>query len=202
MRKLTYLLIILIGQLSACSSGISSTTKLPVEADIIEKLRIEKNELDTLIRHENNKSVLFVKFEEKDEAIQIKTDTVPESAITTYSILKDSIGKIVAITEFPTSESGDWFIALTHYFDKRGKTFAFERHTGFFNSICTDGIAYETKIEFYTVNFKLIGKTYELVDEKNKPLKKDSCTFPYDYNYKVSADVDKYLKNNKLRTRK
>ena len=201
MRKLIYLLIILVVQLAACSTRSSSKSKHRIENDIIEKLKIEKDVLDTLMRKKNDKSEQFVKFEEKDEAIQIMTDTVPENAITYYSVLKDSLGKILAITEFPTSESGDWFIAMTHYFDKKGKTFAFERHTGFFNSICTDGIAYETKVEFYNINFKLIGKTYKLVDEKNNLLKKDSCTFPYDYKYKVSANVDKYIKSNKLKIR-
>jgi len=31
-------------------------------------------------------------------------------------------------------------------------------------------------------------------------LKKDSCTFPYDYEYKVSAEVEEYLKINKIKT--
>ena len=200
MSKLTYLLIILVVQLTACSTRNSSTSIPRVEPDNIEKLKIEKDVLDTLIRKKIDKSVSFVKFNEKDDAIQIKADTIPENAITSYSLLKDSLGKILAITEFPISESGDWFIAMTHYFDINGKTFAFERHTGFFNSICTEGIAYETKVEFYNINFKLIDKTYELVDEKSKPLKKDSCTFPYDYKYKVSTNVDEYMKSNRLKT--
>lgn len=201
MRNLTYLLtIIILGLFSNCNSKKSSTSRLLPEPNIIEILKYEKNEIDTLFMHEKNKSLIFIKLTEEGQAIQITTDTIPEKAITTYSILKDSIGKIVIISEFPTSESGDWFIVLTHYFDKNGKTFAFERQTNFFNSGCTEGIVYETKTEFYNSDFKKIDKAYNLVDEKNKPLKKDSCTFPYDYEYKVSSNINEFLKTNKIKT--
>lgn len=199
MRKLTYLLTIILGLLSACNSKNSSTSRIP-ESDIIERLKFEKNEIDTLFKHEKDKSLIFIKLTEKGQPFLITTDTVPEKVITTYSILKDSLGKIVTISEFPTSESEDWFIVLTHYFDKDGKTFVFERQTNFFNSGCTEGIVYETKTEFYNSDFKMIDKAYKLVDKKNKPLRKDSCTFPYDYEYKVSANLNEYMKTYKIKT--
>ena len=118
---------------------------------------------------------------------------------TTFNILKDSLGQIITASEFPFSESGDWNIILTHYFDKDGKTFAFERQTNFFNSMCTDGVAFETQTEFYNSDFQLIDRMYKLVDEKNKILQKDSCQFPYNYEYKVSADIDKYLLTNRIK---
>ena len=141
----------------------------------------------------------MAKLVDKDEPIVIQNGYFPDNVETTFNILKDSLGQIVSVSEFPFSESGDWNIIFTHYFDKDGKTFAFERQSNFFNSICTDGVAYETRAEFYNSDFQLIDKTYKLVDEKNKPLQKDSCQFPYDYEFKISADIDKYLQTNEIK---
>ena len=123
------------------------------------------------------------------------SDSIPDDAEATYTIFKDSSGKIFTASEFPVSESGDWYIVLTHYFDNNGKTFAFERQTNFFNSGCTEGVAYETKTEYYNDHFQLIGREYKLIDEKNRPLKKDSCAFLYEYDYKVADNAQNYLKS-------
>ena len=200
MRKLTYLLTIILGLLSACNSKNTSTSRLLPEPDIIERLKYEKTEIDTLFKKGKGECLTFIKLTETGQPVLIKTDTLPEDAITTYYILKDSLSKVITISELPTSRSGDWFIVYTHYFDKTGKTFAFERQTNFFNSNCTDGVAYETKTEFYNSDFKIIDKFYKLVDEKNKPLNKDSCSHFYDYKYNVSPNVDNYLKSNKIKT--
>jgi hypothetical protein len=199
MRKLTYLLTIILGLLAACNSKNSSTSRLLPEPDIIEKLKYEKSEIDTLFKNGKGECLTFLKLTENGQSFLLETDTIPEEAITTYYILKDSLGKVITISELPTSESGDWFIVYTHYFDKTGKTFAFERQTNFFNSNCTDGIAYETKTELYNSDFKIINKTYNLVDEKNNPLNKDSCSLLYDYKYCVSPNIDYYLKTNKIK---
>lgn len=204
MRRLTYILAIFVGLISACNSNdsrtsSSSTSRLLPEPDILERLKYQKSIIDTLFNHSKDKLIVLAKLVDKDEPIQIKKGNFPDNVETTYNILKDSLGQIITASEFPFSESGDWNIILTHYFDKDGKTFAFERQTNFFNSICTDGVAYETQTEFYNSDFQLIDKMYKLVDEKNKTLQKDSCQFPYDYEYKVSSDIDKYLQTNRIK---
>jgi hypothetical protein len=197
-------LTIFVALFSACNStdsgtNSSSTSRLLPEPDILERLKYQKTIIDTLFNHSKDNLIVFAKLVDKDEPIQIKNGNFPDKVESTFNILKDSLGQIITASEFPYSESGDWNIILTHYFDKDGKTFAFERQTNFFNSICTDGVAYETQTEFYNSDFQLIDKMYKLVDEKNKTLKKDSCQFPYDYEYKISADIDKYLKTNRIK---
>lgn len=204
MRKLLYILTIFVGLFYACNSTDSrksskSTSRLLPEPDILDRLKYQKATTDTLLDRNKDQLILLAKLTDKDEPIQIENKKFPDNVQTTFAILKDSLGQIAAVSEFPFSESGDWSITFTHYFDKEGKTFAFERQTNFFNSICTQGVAYETRTEFYNSDFQLIGKMYKLVDEKNKTLKKDSCQFPYNYEYKVSADVDKYLQTNKIK---
>lgn len=202
MRRLTFILTIFLGLISACNSNdsrISSTSRLLPEPNILERLKYQKTTIDTLFKHSKDKLIVLAKLVDKDELIQINNGNFPDNVETTFNILKDSLGQIITASEFPFSESGDWNIILTHYFDKDGKTFAFERQTNFFNSICTDGVAYETQTEFYNSDFQLIDKMYKLVDQKNKTLQKDSCQFPYDYEYKVSADIDKYLLTNRIK---
>lgn len=205
MRRLAYVLAIFVGLISACNSNdsrTSSTSQLLPEPDILERLKNQKTIIDTLFNHSKDKLVVLAKLVDKDEPIQIKNGNIPGNVETTFNILKDSLGEIITASEFPFSESGDWNIILTHYFDKDGKTFAFERQTNFFNSICTDGVAYETQTEFYNSDFQVIEKMYKLVDDKRKALQKDSCQFSYDYGYKVSADIDKYLLTNRIRNSK
>jgi len=200
MRGLTYILTIFVGLISACNSNdsrTSSTSRLLPEPDILERLKYQKTIIDTLFNHSKDKLIVLAKLVDKDELIQIKNGNFPDNVETTFNVLKDSLGQIITASEFPFSESGDWYIILTHYFDKDGKTFAFERQTNFFNSICTEGVAYETQTEFYNSDFQLIDKMYKLVDEKNKTLQKDSCQF--DYEYKVLADIDKYLQTNRIK---
>ena len=205
MTKMKFLILtIFVGLFSACNlsdnkTNTNSASRLLPEPDIIERLKYQKTTIDTLFKHSTDKLIVLAKLTDIDDPITIKNGDFPDNVETSYNILKDSLGNIVTVSEFPFSESGDWSITFTHYFDKDGKIFAFERQTNFFNSICTDGVAYETRTEFYDSNFKLIDKTYKLVDKENRTLQKDSCQFPYDYEYKISADIDKYLKTNKIK---
>ncbi len=210
MKKLSYLLIIFGGLFSACNltdsrTNLSSTSKILPESNLLPNLKLQKTIIDTLFSRSNDKLIVLVLLTDNKEPIKVKNGKFPDNVQTTFNILKDSTGHIVTISEFPFSESGDWDIIYTHYFDKDGKTFAFERNTSFFNSLCTyddDGIAYETLTEFYNKNFQLIDKTYRLVDEKDRSLKKDSCQFPYDYEYKISSDIDNYLLKNRIKKTK
>ena len=155
--------------------------------------------IDTFFNQNKDKPLVYAKPVGAEESKQITDGKLPENVEITFNVLKDSSGKIITVAEFPFSESNDWKVILTHYFDKDGKTFIFERQTNFFNSICTDGIAYETRTDFYDGEFRLIDKKYRLVDEKNRALPKDSCRFPYNKNYKVSADIDQYLLTNGIK---
>ncbi|MDR2840333.1 MAG: hypothetical protein LBV75_03565, partial [Paludibacter sp.] len=154
--------------------------------------------IDTLFNHSKDKDIaVFAKLYDKDVPIEIKNGNFPEDVATSYNILYDNTEQIIKVIEFPFSESGDWFISLTHYFDKDGKTFAFERKCNFFNA---EGIAYETQTEFFNGDFKPISTDYKLIDENGNTLQKDDCDFPYsDINVnKKSANIDMCLKANTI----
>jgi hypothetical protein len=198
MRRLTHLTIFII-LFSACGKNSGSTSRLLPEPDILERLNYQKMIIDSLLIHSTHKLIVSAKLINKDEPIQLRSDNFPDSVETTFSLLRDSLGRAIIALEQPFSESGDWIIILKHYFDEEEKTFAFEKQVKFFNSICTSGPAYETKIEFYDSDFQLIGNNYKLVDEKNKPLPTDSCVFNYNYDYKVSPNSDDYLQKRKIK---
>jgi hypothetical protein len=203
MKQPLFLLLLLLGLMCSCNSRdhsrTASTLRLVPEPDIAERLQYHKAFIDTLFSHGKNNIEVFVKLTDKTDLNPFKDTVLPDETETSFNILRDSLKHIVAIIESPYSQSGDWFLTLTHYFDKNGQTFAFERQTNFFNSGCTEGVAYETTTEYYDSDFKLIRKEYKLVDEKGKNLNRDSCSFMHDYDYKVLVGVDKYLRTNRIK---
>ena len=204
MKLLTFTSTIFLGLFSSCNSTnskITSNTTLQSLSNpkTLNLLKNKKRNIDTLFAQNTKKLIVLVKLADQDELAIVNNGDFPENVETTFNILKDSLGHIIRISEFPFSESGDWDITFSHYYDENGKTFAFERKTNFFNSVCTDGVAFETKTEFYDINFKSINKIYNLIDEKKQDLRNKNCELPYDYEYKVSADIDQYLKKNKIK---
>lgn len=202
MKRLLVVWIIFAALFKACNStdrktDLASTSRLLPEPDIFDRLKYQKQVIDTLLKHNQDKIVVLAKVAGSNPVL-IKDEDFPDKVETTFNIFKDSLGHIVTVSELPFSESGDWSIMYTHYFDKAGKTFAFEKQTNFFNSICTGGIAYETQTEFYNSAFQLIAKTYTLLDEENKTLSKDSCQFPYTYEYSISARIEEFLLTNSV----
>ncbi len=125
----------------------------------------------------------------------------PASGINiTINILRDNNGKIFIISVYPYSESGDWFVGFTHYFDEKGNTFAFERITSFYNSGCTDEMATEKIDKFYSSDFIELGNTYSLNGPDNKPLKKSKCDLLYQFNYSVYRNIKEVLAKNHIPT--
>jgi hypothetical protein len=168
MKRLIYILPILVALITSCNSTGSkpnSISRLLPEQDIIERLKYQKGIIDTLFNQSKDRLIVMVKLVDKNDLVIVSNGNFPKNVELTFNILKDSLGQIITILEFPFCESGDWNIILTHYFDKDGNTFAFERQTNFFNSLCTDDVAYETKTEFYNADFQLIDNEYKLVDK-------------------------------------
>jgi hypothetical protein len=195
MLRSFYLFIVFGGTMLSCNS-VDNKHSAPVAQDtgLTAQLARQKARIDTLYEHSKGELITLVKQAGSKEPVQVFNDSLPDDEVeATYTLFKDSSGKISSISEFPFSQSGDWYIVLTHYFDPRGHTFAFERQTNFFNSGCTGGIAYETKTEYYDTAFRLVSSRYRLVDEENRPLNKDSCALLYEYEYKVYPQVKKYL---------
>jgi hypothetical protein len=173
---------------------VNRSNELLPEPDIIERLKGQKIIIDTLQSQDKLKLEVLVKEPNKEKLKIVLNENWPETIETTYNIWKNENGNIILIGEFPTSESGDWYIEYLQYFDKKEKTFAFQRNTNFFNSMCTDGVAYEKITEYYNSDFNRIERNYSLTDKNKKELKKDDCAMYYDYPFEVSDNLKSYLK--------
>jgi hypothetical protein len=166
---------------------------------VISELKKNKEAIDKRLLKDKKHLFVFVKVKGKKELVGIKNEKntkwpAEELTEVSYNVFKDSIGKVVMIAKMPFSESGDWDVSYVYYFDSFGKIFAFERISGFFNSICTDDAAHETLARYFDKNLKQINQTYKLTDSKKKPLNKLKCTFPYNFAYEIYPSVEECLK--------
>jgi hypothetical protein len=150
----------------------------------IEK-RIEAN-MDNLI--------VLVQVKDKADLQQVVNRKWPANIDITYNILKDETGRIIYIGEFPTSESGDWSLALKHYFGDDGKLIAFEKSLSYFNEDCTDGAVNEQIIELYDNNFNIIKTEATLTDNDGKKLKEAECGHGYDWPIDKRRSVEEFMK--------
>lgn len=207
--KYLYFLLISCSLFSACNSSDEKSDKDTIaliqpisgkgEKAIVslESIKHEKILLDTAIVKGTIEPQIWEKYTDKAELKPFTEGANPteeqlEKLEITFNIFKNKNNKIVAITEYPFSQSGDGFIAKTHYFTEDEKTFAYERHTSFFNSGCAD-VAYETITYFYKPDFSIADSTYSLTDQDNNQLKKQDCQMLYDEPIKVEPDLKTYL---------
>ncbi|HEY3404597.1 MAG TPA: hypothetical protein VGK59_14505 [Ohtaekwangia sp.] len=185
-------------EVTLTDSAESSTSRLVPEPDIIERLRAQKATIEEYQGNHEESISFFVRLKDNEAPVAISPDEMPEMYKEMYSVLKDSTGNTLLVSQNPFSESGDWFITLTHYFDKQEKTFVTQRQTNFFNSICTEGMAYETQTDFYSGDLQIITKDYRLADSNNNELQKDSCQLAYNFAMKTFANAAEFKKVNQL----
>ncbi len=112
----------------------------------------------------------------------------PDDTVTSYLIVLDGEHRVRLFQESPVSFSGDWSLDLTHVFDEAGRTVAFARVSGFFNSECSD-VARERSMEFFDTGGRRMARDYRLEDGKGNPLAPKGCWFPYRHEYRIHSDV-------------
>lgn len=167
------------------------------KVDSLDMIKQQKIEIDSFVVQNPKNLTILVKRIDHSDLFQIENEKFPDDVETTFNLVKDKTGRIIYICEIPNSESGDWFVTLNHYFDENGKTFAFEKHTSSFASVCAE-ITYETKVEYFDSDFKSIGNDYKLVDDKKKKINPKDCDL-MDYPDKILPKVDDFLKTNRIK---
>jgi len=211
------LLLLLLFQILSCSDK-KRTEEIPAELksssqvklqsindlmsteEVIAQLKNKKSRIDTIMAHKELILEVLVKEPNKKKLTLVKIEQWPKEIETTYNIWKNVEGQVIVVGEYSTSESGDWDIEYLHYFDNNGKIFSFERNTNFFNSICTEGVAYENIVEFYNSDFIKINSAYSLFDESRENLKKEDCVMNYDFPYSINNNLKEYLKKINYRS--
>ena len=168
------------------------------------KLRIKL--YDSELVEESSKLKLFAKVADSEKSKEagylVPPDKIvfvpdrnswPDYTVTSYLVLYDESGRIVAFEETPTSESGDWSNTYTHYFDQKGTTIAFKRYSGFFMG-CPASVSKETSVYYYGKKHQLIQKEYTLVNEESVPINPKKCEFMYRHEYKIYDSWDELAK--------
>lgn len=160
---------------------------------LLSRLRVLKAQIDNLF---NEREVIVVVKLNNQELVRIYDENFPMDTERIFNILKNIYKQTISVSEILYSQSGDWYITFTHYFDKDGKTFAFSRTTNYFNDNCGSGIVRDTKTEYYDKDFSLIDTAYRIVDSKDKELSREYCKSPYGYieKKKIFANVESLKK--------
>lgn len=143
------------------------------------EMQRRKAEIDDLAGSDAANYTVLAKVKGRTGLVTVIDHQWPPNMEYNYNILKDSTGRVIMIAASPFSESGDWFVAFTHYFTPDGKTFAFERK-GNAMKLPQQEVAFETTVDFYDGEFKSVYHSYQLVDKDQKPLDKK---YAFDYAY-------------------
>jgi hypothetical protein len=153
------------------------TSALVPEPDLNLRLTGEKTSVDsTLIKSKN--ALKFIKIDDKQAPKMVKLGDEPDYQ-TAYFVYKDSTNTIKAITEVPTSKSGDWYAETTHYFDNSGQVYAFQKQLNtFYNSNCNSD---DSHVSIRTIEYfqggKSVAKISTKKDAKGVEVKDEKCSF-------------------------
>ncbi len=121
----------------------------------------------------------------------------PDDTVTSYSLVVDERRHVRLLQQSPVSFSGDWSLELTHVFDERGRTVAFERRSGFLNSGCSE-VANERSVAFFDGRGHRLAREWRLENGDGRPLSPRGCAFPYRHEYRILPDVRSALSRARL----
>ncbi|MFA6249841.1 MAG: hypothetical protein WC615_23105 [Mucilaginibacter sp.] len=191
--KFLGIFIILMGSF-AVKAQTTLIAKKSIADSVVTALKNKRAATDKYLDKHGKALLLYSKLPKKKTPVKVLNDNWPEEGGDSYNVLKDTAGKIIMIAEIPFSESGDWFITYTHYFDANGNTYAFRRQSNTFDDSVKDGVIYETSVKYYDVNFKPVAKIYTLKDKRGRPIKNNGHINIYDYKYSVYKNSAECLK--------
>jgi hypothetical protein len=136
--------------------------------------------VDTLRQSHPEQLRIYAQVEQQLVAVR-DTSNWPDAGVT-YNLWLDPDGRPVLHAEIPFSESGDWHVVYTHYFDEQGRTVAFDSEAAWFNSMCTEVLRRHIRILF-DEGFRLLKADTSHADAEGRPInpKKSQCGNPYDF---------------------
>lgn len=153
----------------------------------------KKVAIDEYLKKNSKALTVLVKVPGKKSLVKVKDDEWPDDIEFTYNILRNIKGRVILVVQIPYSESGDWFISYSHYFDEQGKTFSFDKKTNVFSEEIEGGIAYEADTKYYDDHFNMIKQILTLKDKSGKAITKGQNIDAYSYKYNIYPYLDKCL---------
>jgi len=169
MKTLSFILLSLF--VISCGHHSSQKSVKSNSVRYIKTLQKQKTLIDQLPSKDTSALMVFVKMTNKNELVQIFNGKFPDDSIEcTYNVLTEK-GKVIMVLSSPYSESGDWDVDITHYFDGDGHTFAYEKLANAF-VLPNDEVAYEITTDYFDPQFKNIRHVYRLIDKNRRALDK------------------------------
>ncbi|MBC8173820.1 MAG: hypothetical protein H7X71_07935 [Chitinophagales bacterium] len=169
----------------------------PKEEKII-RLRANKVTADNERFENQDKILVYAKLSESDSVIKIEHELFPENVETTFNIVKDSVGRICIISEYPFSISGDWFSGFDHYFDTCGYLYAVQKTVCYFNGDCADDEVCEFTETYYDAYFIIVDSQYQLASASAEIITDENCKPPYTFEYMVFPNVPELIRYHGL----
>lgn len=125
----------------------------------------QRKSIDTLGERRPYTTLLAYELPGGRIVLQRDSSDLPDSAEVSYAILRDTTGRVLRVSASPLSESGDWLVTETHYFDFAGSTIIMEHYAGFFDGCSseqTDSIIgiKETATSHFDPKHRLIRRSF------------------------------------------
>lgn len=201
---------VILSTFTACSlkedsvSNEASITSTP-NSEFGEELQSNKVLIDSLFNQNRKQVRVLVKTTSSDSLTEVHDENWPEDIETIFNLLTDSTGRVVRISELPYSESGDWSIMYSHYFDTNGNTFANERRIKAFNNFCPgddefDQLSEEIITKLYSPEHALVDSTYIITDEQNLDITYKKCQQQVESENLVFKNVKEYTLKKGIKT--
>jgi hypothetical protein len=201
---------VVLSTFTACSlkedsvSNEASLTKA-TDSELAEELQSKKALIDSLFNQNRKQVRVLVKTAGKDSLTEVYNEKWPEEIEIIFNLLADSTGRVVRISELPYSESGDWSIMYSHYFDSDGNTFAYERRIKAFNNFCPgdeefDLLTEEKITKLYSPEHTLIDSTYKMTDEHNLDITSKKCQQEVESENLVFKNIREYTLKKGIKT--
>ena len=201
---------VILSTFTACSlkeGSVSNEASITsaTDSELAEELQSKKALIDSLFNQNRKQVRVIVKTASNDSLTEVYNEKWPEDIETIFNLLADSTGSIVRISEIPYSESGDWSIMYSHYFDTNGNTFANERRIKAFNNLCPgddefDQLTEEIITKFYSPKQALIDSTYKMMDEQNLDITSKKCQQEVEGENLVFNNIREYTFNKGIKT--
>jgi hypothetical protein len=174
MKKLVYIIIIFI------SYHVKAQICSP-EAIILIDTRVSY--IDSLINNDSANLKVYVQTADDDKIIPITDlENYPDNLLETYRVILDKDGKPILFSLSPYSESGDWDLVHSFYFDSNGNTIFYRYSFSFFNGICEKILRKFVDI-YFEKDFKPIRESEYYKDEGFTYIPDISnCQDPYMFN--------------------
>jgi hypothetical protein len=129
-----------------------------------------------------------------NQLVKVEHGIWPPEISMAYNIFRNGEGRIVKIMESPYSESGDWNIVNTSYFDADGQLFALERYlASFVVEGCGETVIKVTSVDYYDHGRRLATQS-RTTDQNDREITNGTCTTPVKNDrFTFETDLQKYL---------